>query len=112
MSVCQQWGHLVQVLIRQAGVAVWVSVNEVGVCRQARLVYLNLGEVPMVASKAAEMLVGEKVSEELWRETAVAAQQEIQPTSDIHATADYKRHLAQVLTVRALKQAFARGSEQ
>ena len=63
----------------------------------------------MVAEQAAQILVGKRPSEEVWLETAVAASQnEIDPRGDIHATADYKRHLAKVLTVRALKQAFAR----
>lgn len=92
-----------------AGVAVVVTVDESGVCTAARLVYLNAGEVPMVAEEAAQLLVGERPSEELWLQTAVtASQNEINPLGDIHATADYKRHLAQVLTVRALKQAFYR----
>ncbi|MCB9006172.1 MAG: hypothetical protein H6656_02070 [Ardenticatenaceae bacterium] len=83
-----------------------------GVCTDARLVYLNAGEVPMVAAQAAQMLVGERPSEEILLETAVAASQnEINPRGDIHATADYKRHLAKVLTVRALKQAFARAND-
>jgi len=92
-----------------AGVAAVVAVAESGVCTAARLVYLNAGEVPMVAEEAAKLLIGERPSEELWLETAVtASQNEIAPFGDIHATADYKRHLAKVLTVRALKQAFAR----
>ena len=63
----------------------------------------------MVAEEAASLLVGERPSEELWLETAVSASQnEIDPRGDIHATADYKRHLAKVLTTRALKQAFSR----
>ncbi len=46
-----------------------------------------------------------------WVETAViASQQEMNPTGDIHATADYKHHLAKVLTERALKKAFERGN--
>lgn len=92
-----------------AGVAAVVTVDASGVCTAARLVYLNAGEVPMVAEQAAQLLVGERPSEDVWLATAVAASQnEIDPRGDIHATADYKRHLAKVLTVRALKQAFAR----
>lgn len=92
-----------------AGVAAVVTVDESGVCTAARLVYLNAGEVPMVAEEAAQILVGERPSEEVWLATAVSASQnEIDPLGDIHATADYKRHLAKVLTVRALRQAFAR----
>ncbi len=92
-----------------SGVAAVITVDAAGVCTAARLVYLNAGEVPMVAEEAAQLLVGERPSEEIWLETAVAASQnEIDPLGDIHATADYKRHLAKVLTLRALKQAFER----
>ncbi|MAT99863.1 MAG: hypothetical protein CL608_22200 [Anaerolineaceae bacterium] len=92
-----------------AGVAAVVTVDESGICTAARLVYLNAGEVPMVAEEAARLLVGERPSEEVWLETAVAASQnEIDPRGDIHASAAYKRHLAKVLTVRALRQAFDR----
>ncbi len=92
-----------------AGVAAVVTLDENEVCTSARLVYLNLGDVPIVAQKAASFLVGKKDSEEVGGETAViASQQEINPTGDIHATADYKRHLAKVLTGRVLKKAFSR----
>ncbi|GJM41243.1 MAG: carbon monoxide dehydrogenase [Ardenticatenaceae bacterium] len=92
-----------------SGVATVVTVDASGICTAARLVYLNAGEVPMVAEEAAQMLVGERPSEELLLETAVAASQnEIDPSGHIHATTDYKRHLAKVLTIRALKQAFER----
>jgi carbon-monoxide dehydrogenase medium subunit len=90
------------------GVAAVVSVAENGVCTAVRLVYLNAGDVPMVAEQAATMLVGEKVSEAVVTAVANAIQPEITPTSDIHATADYKRHLAKVLTGRALRRAIER----
>jgi carbon-monoxide dehydrogenase medium subunit len=93
----------------QAGVAALVTLDESGVCRQARLVYLNVGEIPMVAYKAAAMLVGEKPSPGLLDEVASrAAQDEIDPTDDIHGTAVYKRHLAHILGKRALQKAVTR----
>lgn len=92
-----------------AGVAAVISLDEAGACRRARLVYLNAGEVPVVAEQAAALLVGQSPSGNVFDEAAVlASEQEIEPVSDIHATAGFKRHLAKVLTVRALKQAFAR----
>lgn len=92
-----------------SGVAAVVTVDGDGRCTAARLVYLNAGEVPVVAGEAAGMLVGEMVSEELLTDTAVhASQNEIQPTGDIHATTEFKTHLAKVLTIRALQQAFER----
>ncbi|GIK55210.1 MAG: xanthine dehydrogenase family protein subunit M [Chloroflexi bacterium] len=91
-----------------SGVAAVVTVDERAVCTAARLVYLNAGDTPISATQAAALLVGEQADEEVLTAVAHATQQEITPTTDIHATADYKRHLAKVLTVRVLQQAFTR----
>ena len=95
----------------QAGVAALLTLDEAGICRRARLVYLNLGDVPRVARRAAATLVGNRPSPALLDEVArAAARQEIDPTDDIHATAAYKRHLASVLGRRALQQAADRAN--
>lgn len=94
------------------GVAVQFKLDEQGSCRDARLVYLNSGDVPTSALKAAWMLEGEKPTEELFEESArVAAYEEIKPIANIHATVPYLQHLAQVLTRRALNTAWIRASE-
>lgn len=94
-----------------AGVAAVVGLDEVGVCQRARLVFLNVGEVPMVARRAAATLEGEYPTPALFAEAAaLAAGAEIEPSGDIHATAGYKRHLAQVLGRRALEQAATRAA--
>jgi carbon-monoxide dehydrogenase medium subunit len=96
----------------QAGVAAIIRLDDSGYCRQARLVYLNVGEVPMVARRAAAALVGHAPTADLIDGVArQAAQDEIDPTGDIHATADYKRHLAHVLGRRAITTAVARARE-
>lgn len=93
----------------QVGLAVRVSLTEAGRCHEARLTFLSVGDVPMRADKAGRMLAGEQLTPELLAAAAqVAAEEEIDPTDDIHATADYKRHLAAVLTRRALEQATRR----
>lgn len=89
-----------------AGVAAVVGLHVDGRIAHARLVYLNAGEKPVVAQEAGQMLVGERPSTELFAAAAQkAAVHEIAPVDDVHATAAYKRHLAQVLTQRALQQA-------
>jgi CO/xanthine dehydrogenase FAD-binding subunit len=90
----------------QAGVAVTVRLDAAGLCQEARLVYLNVGEGPIAAAQTAASLQGLPLNEDTIRAAAeMAAQNEIEPTTDVHATAAYKRHLAKVLTIRALKQA-------
>ena len=91
------------------GVAAWVSLDENGVCWQARLVYLNAGDGPVDARQAAQLLQGHMPSAEPVEAAAdMASENEIVPTGNVHASAAYQRHLARVLTRRALKQAFER----
>ncbi len=92
-----------------AGVAAIVQLEESGRCRFARLVYLNVGEGPVVAEKAGASLVGVLPAEAAFREAAaLAASAEVDPSGHVHATADYQRHLVEVLTRRALARAASR----
>ena len=93
----------------QAGVAARVSLDANGRCEVARLVYLSVGEVPLEARQAASLLESRGLSEESIAEAAtLAAEQEIEPSGDIHASAAYKRHLVRVLTRRAVSAAAQR----
>jgi carbon-monoxide dehydrogenase medium subunit len=95
------------------GLAALVTVEEQGLCRQARLVYLNVGEGPMDARQAAAALVGRAGNEaDIEAAVAIAVEQEIDPVGNIHASAPFQRHLARVLTRRCLRQAFARAVGQ
>ena len=95
----------------QVGVAALVSIDEQGACSAARLVFLSVGETPMEAPLAAGSLVGEVLGRESFAAAAeIAASREIEPAADIHASVAYKRHLARVLTVRALQQASERAA--
>ncbi len=93
----------------QVGLAASVGVDDEGRCRTARLVFLSVGGGPVDATEAASLLIGEHPAAELYRAAAEhAAVREIDPTGDIHASAAFKRHLAGVLTRRALETAVAR----
>ncbi|NIU61677.1 MAG: xanthine dehydrogenase family protein subunit M [Pseudomonas stutzeri] len=93
-----------------AGVAAVVTLeHDSDRCKQARLVFLGVGDGPVDARQAAEVLVGQVPTPEAIRAAAEkAASDEIDPGSDIHASAEYRRHLASVLARRALEQAFER----
>jgi carbon-monoxide dehydrogenase medium subunit len=86
-----------------------VSQDESGFCREARLVYLNAGDGPVHATQASARLVGERHTHSAIEEAArIAAETEVDPPGNIHASPDYQRHLVAVLTKRALELAFAR----
>jgi len=94
------------------GVAALVTLDEAGKCEQAKLVYLNAGDGPMDAKEAAKILQGEKLNDTLIESSAaVASKQEITPFGNMHASPEFQRHLANVLTKNALKQAMQRAEE-
>jgi carbon-monoxide dehydrogenase medium subunit len=93
------------------GVAALVMLDEDGRCMQARLVYLNAGDGPVDAKEAANLLVGEIPDADTIEEAAeLASQKEINPFGNIHASSDFQRHLARVLTRKTLLQAVERAN--
>jgi carbon-monoxide dehydrogenase medium subunit len=94
------------------GVAVVITLDESGVCRHARLVYLNAGDGPVEARQAAALLEGRIIKEPMIQEAAaLASGVEISPFGNIHASPEFQRHLATTLTQRALKRALERAGE-
>jgi carbon-monoxide dehydrogenase medium subunit len=95
------------------GVAAVVSLDGKGAIRQARMVFLSAGDRPMEAHRAEDVLAGQAPTPEAIRAAAeIAASDDIDPSSDIHATAEFRRHLAKVLARRALDQACRRAAEK
>ncbi len=93
------------------GVAARLSLDEAMICTDARLVLIGVGSTPVRARKAEVFLRGATVDETLFEAAAQQASSEIDPEGDIHASADYRRHLAAVLVRRALAQAAARAKK-
>jgi len=91
------------------GVAALVTMNPKNMCEAVTLVYLNAGEGPMQAPRAAQSLVGNQIDESsIAAAAALASQEEIQPFGNVHASPEYQRDLARVLTGRALRIAAER----
>ena len=93
----------------QVGIAALVTLDGSGRCSEARLVYLSVGDGPVDAREAARLLVGEEISAATIAAAAEkASRDEIDPRGDVHATPEFKRHLARVLTGRVLRRAAER----
>jgi carbon-monoxide dehydrogenase medium subunit len=91
------------------GVAVAMVLDEGGDCSSARIVLLSVGDGPVLATRAMAALVGSVPTAPRIEEAArLAAETEIDPPSDIHATSAYRRQLAKVLVRRALARAAER----
>jgi CO/xanthine dehydrogenase FAD-binding subunit len=92
-----------------AGLAAILTLAADGTCKQARLVYLNVGDGPVDAVKAAASLQGKKLNAAAFKEAAqIASQKDMEPFGNLHASANYQRHLSAVLTERALAKAYER----
>ena len=74
-------------------------------CKQARLATAGSGPVPVRLRAAEEILERDGVTDAAIDAAARRAAELVSPDSDIHASADYRRHLTMVLTRRALKRA-------
>jgi carbon-monoxide dehydrogenase medium subunit len=95
------------------GVATTVGLDEQGRCTDARIVLLSVGEGPTQARQAMSMLQGERPTPALIAAAAeTCATKDIDPTADIHASVAFRRHLANVLTRRALTEAFQRAGQE
>ena len=90
-----------------AGIAALV-VAERGKCTKARLATCGAGPTPIRLRAAEEILEGSGLDEQTFQRAGARAAELVSPDSDIHASADYRRHLTKVLTVRALRRAAAR----
>jgi CO/xanthine dehydrogenase FAD-binding subunit len=90
------------------GVATTVTLDEHDECIDVRLVFCGVGETPVDASSSAEILMSRAPTEEAIRNVAAGAQAMLDPSGGLHATADYQRHIAGVLTERALQTACQR----
>lgn len=88
------------------GVAASISVHAEAV-QSARIVLTGVGGCPVRAREAETLLLGGTVAERA-RAAADAARSVIEPDADIHASKEYRAHLAAVLTEQAINLAYER----
>jgi carbon-monoxide dehydrogenase medium subunit len=89
------------------GVAVNLTRSN-GDVKRARVVLTNVGTTPVRARGAEESLERSPISNETLEVAAERASEGLNPSGELNASPDYKRHLAQVLTQRALESALGR----
>jgi aerobic carbon-monoxide dehydrogenase medium subunit len=90
-----------------AAVGCLLTIADGGTIGRAVLCVSGLGPAPTRVAAAERLLVGERPSHEVFRAAAVEAQA-LEAMTDIYVTAAYRKHLARVLTYRAIERAVAR----
>jgi aerobic carbon-monoxide dehydrogenase medium subunit len=95
--------------VAAASAAVWMDGDTI---TDAGLALSAVGPTTVHVSRAEELLRGSRPSEELFAEAGEIASEDCSPFPDGRGPVDYKRHLAGVLTGRALRRATARALHQ
>ncbi len=86
------------------GVAALITLQN-GTCQEVRIGLGGVSATPVQPKQAENLLRGQAINETLIAEAAEAATQEVNPISDIHGSAEYRRELVKVHVRRALTQA-------
>lgn len=95
-----------------AGVAAVIRLDGDRRCTEARLVFTGVGPGPVRIPEAEQALLERQVTDSTVAEMAGIVQDRLDPPTDIHGTADYRRHAAGVLAGRAALQAAERTRER
>ena len=86
-----------------------VSVNiENGTFTAGRVCLASVAPTPILVEAAGQALVGQPVGDAAIQKAADAAKEAAKPISDMRGTAEYRKHLCEVLTRRALNTAVER----
>lgn len=101
------WGARYEKFVRVAHqwsiVAVGATVRvEGGTIAEAKIGLTNMGSTPLRATGVEQALSGRPATDDVVRDACAAAAEGTDPPSDLNGSADYRRHLATVLTRRAV----------
>ena len=95
--------------IAVAGAGVSVEIED-GVFKSARVCLASVAPTPLFVREAGEALAGKPVNDESIQEAANIAAEAARPITDMRGTIEYRKHLCNVLTRRALNTAIERAS--
>lgn len=86
------------------GVAVALTIED-GICQEARIVLGAVAPTPIRAARAETLLRGRPIDDKSVEAAAQEAIATARPISDVRSSAEYRREMVGVLTVRAIRQA-------
>jgi len=85
-----------------------ITVDEDGICRDARLAIGAVAPTAIIVDAASDLLIGKSITEEALAAVSEAASSASQPISDRRGTAEFRRHVVGVLARRAVSIAAER----
>lgn len=91
-----------------AAAAVQLTLNAKGAVERCVIALTNAGPTPIEAKEAAKFVVGKTPDEMILREAGQITARASSPSADRRGSVEYKKEMARVLTVRALRTALER----
>jgi CO/xanthine dehydrogenase FAD-binding subunit len=92
------------------GVAATLTLDASGTCTRCAVALTGVGPTPVVAREAAQALVGVTPTAKALEDVGRRVSASVTPDSDLHASSEYRTHVAGVLTRRALARAAERAA--
>jgi CO/xanthine dehydrogenase FAD-binding subunit len=90
------------------GVAAHLTLDDSGACSDGAIAMSGVAGTPIRMGQAERELIGSTVEEDTIEQASQLVTESVEPESDVHASADYRRHVSGVLARRALKIALDR----
>ena len=90
------------------GVVVLLTQNGNHTCKDACIALFGVDATPVRIEKAEAMLKGARLDNRILAEAARVVSEVLEPDADVHASADYRKEVAGILTRRALERAVQR----
>jgi len=94
-----------------AGVAVYVELDDTGVCQEIGIGLTNVSAVPMRLERGEAVLRGNKITDELIAQVGQIASEDCEPESDLRGSEAYKRSIVNTITKRMLNKALERAGQ-
>ncbi len=99
-EVCRRQGDFAMV-----GAVSLLQMDGGGVCKSACITMFGVGGTPLRISRAEEALLGNPISDNALREVSQIVSEELDPDSDIHASAAYRKEVGGVIARRTVEAA-------
>jgi CO/xanthine dehydrogenase FAD-binding subunit len=82
-----------------------------GICEDARIVISNAASIPLRPREAEKKWIGKVIDDHLIAEAAEVASAEVDPPSDVHGSAEYRKEMIKVFVRRAAAKALERAKK-
>ena len=102
-EVCRRQGDFAMV-----GAVSLLQLDDGGVCQTACITMFGVGGTPLRIRRAEEALLGNRINGSLLEEVSKIVSEELDPGSDIHASAAYRKEVGGVIARRSLEAAMNR----